>query len=218
MNAQAVIFLGAPGAGKGTQAREVARKFRIPQISTGDILRDAVRRQTPLGMEAKAKMEAGTLVPDAVVCGIIEERLGEPDCANGFVLDGFPRTILQGEFLERMLEANGWGKPSVVNIKVGSDILLKRLVGRRNCPTCGEIYNVYFNPPKNDMVCDRDGTPLVQRSDDNEDTIRQRFLAYEKESRPLIDYYRRQNLLKEVDGSGDSEAVSKKVCALLKQV
>ena len=148
MRAHALIFLGAPGAGKGTQAREVARHFAIPQVSTGDILREAVKKQTPLGLAAKAKMEAGGLVPDEVVCGIVEERIGEPDCQKGFILDGFPRTIAQAQFVERMLQAKGRGRPQVLDIEVDEDLLLKRLTGRRTCSVCGEIYNVHFNPPK----------------------------------------------------------------------
>lgn len=201
MRAQAVVLLGAPGAGKGTQAREVSREFSIPQISTGDILRDAARRQTPLGLQAKSKMEAGELIPDEVVCGIVEERISQLDCRNGFILDGFPRTVAQGEFLGRTLHAMGQGNPQVLNIAVELEVLTKRLTGRRTCPVCGEIYNIYFNPPKKEGVCDKDGAKLVERGDDNEQSIRHRLHAYEKETRPLIDYYRQKNLLHEVDGS-----------------
>jgi adenylate kinase len=161
MKAQALIFLGAPGAGKGTQAREVAKAFSIPQISTGDILREAVKKGTPLGLAAKAKMEAGQLVPDEVVCGIVEERVGEPDCRAGFILDGFPRTIPQAEFVDKMLEAKGRGRPLVINIQVEHAVLMKRLTGRRTCAVCGEIYNVHFNPPKKAGVCDKDGGKLL---------------------------------------------------------
>ena len=148
MRAHALIFLGPPGAGKGTQAREVAKHFGIPQISTGDMLRDAAQRQTALGLAAKAKMAAGELVPDEVVCGIVEERVGEPDCQNGFILDGFPRTIAQAQFVDRMLAAKGQGLPLVLDIEVDEELLLKRLTGRRTCSVCGEIYNIYFTPPK----------------------------------------------------------------------
>src|ERR1035441_6448136 len=137
MRAHALIFLGAPGAGKGTQAREVARHFTIPQVSTGDILREAVKRQTPLGLAAKAKMEAGALVPDEVVCGIVEERIDETDCQKGFILDGFPRTIAQAQFVDRMLQPKGRGLPQVLDIEVDEDLLLKRLTGRRTCSVCG---------------------------------------------------------------------------------
>jgi len=213
---RALIFLGAPGAGKGTQAREVAKEFHIPQISTGDILRDSVKKGTPLGLAAKVKMEAGQLVPDEVVCGIVEERISEPDCRQGFILDGFPRTLPQAEFVDRMLEAKGRGSPRVINIQVDQDVLMKRLTGRRTCAVCGEIYNVYFGPPKREGVCDKDGGKLLQRADDNEDTIRQRLVAYENQTRPLIDYYRRKNLLHDVDGNRDPEPIAQELCQFLK--
>ncbi len=216
MRAQALIFLGAPGAGKGTQAREVSSDRGIPQISTGDILRAAVKKGTPLGQAAKAKMEAGQLVPDDIVCGIVEERIGEPDCNSGFILDGFPRTIPQAEFVDRMLESKGRGHPQVVNIAVDEDVLLKRLTGRRTCSVCGEIYNVYFSPPKVEGVCDKDGGKLLERADDNEQTIRQRLVAYENQTRPLIDRYRQKNLLHEVDGNRDPEAIAKDIIGFLK--
>jgi adenylate kinase len=216
MKTRALIFLGAPGAGKGTQAREVAKEFHIPQISTGDILRDSVKKGTPLGLAAKVKMEAGQLVPDEVVCGIVEERISEPDCRQGFILDGFPRTLPQAEFVDRMLEAKGRGSPRVINIQVDQDVLMKRLTGRRTCAVCGEIYNVYFGPPKREGVCDKDGGKLLQRADDNEDTIRQRLVAYENQTRPLIDYYRRKNLLHDVDGNRDPEPIAQELCQHLK--
>ena len=211
MRPHALIFLGAPGAGKGTQAREVAKGLAIPQISTGDMLRDAVKKQTPLGMAAKAKMEAGALVPDEVVCGIVEERVGEPDCQRGFILDGFPRTIAQAEFVGRMLTSKGWGKPQVLDIEVDEDTLLKRLTGRRTCASCGEIYNIYFHPPKVEGICDKDGAKLLQRADDNEATIRQRLEAYRLQTAPLIDYYRRQGVLMTVDGNREPAAIAKEL-------
>jgi adenylate kinase len=217
MRAHALIFLGAPGAGKGTQAREVARHFAIPQVSTGDILREAVKKQTPLGLAAKAKMEAGGLVPDEVVCGIVEERIGEPDCQKGFILDGFPRTIAQAQFVERMLQAKGRGRPQVLDIEVDEDLLLKRLTGRRTCSVCGEIYNVHFNPPKAEGVCDKDGGKLLDRADDNEQTIRQRLEAYHKQTSPLIEFYRAQGVLHEVEGNKDPEAIAKGLLEFLSQ-
>ena len=215
MRWQALIFLGAPGAGKGTQAREVSRHFSIPQISTGDMLREAVRNQTPLGLAAKAKMEAGELVPDEVVCGIVEQRIGQPDCQRGFILDGFPRTLAQAEFVDRMLQAKGKGNPLVFEIKVDRDLLLKRLTGRRTCSVCGEIYNVYLSPPKVEGVCDKDGGKLLQRVDDSEETIRQRLVAYEKQTSPLIDYYRRKGVLQEVDGNRAPEVIAKELIDFL---
>jgi adenylate kinase len=216
MKARALIFLGAPGAGKGTQAREVAKEFGIPQISTGDILRDAVKKGTPLGLAAKAKMEAGQLVPDEVVCGIVEERISEPDCTAGFILDGFPRTLPQAEFVDRMLVAKGRGSPLVINIRVDEEVLMKRLTGRRTCSVCGEIYNIYFGPPKVEGVCDKDGGKLLHRADDNETTIRQRLVAYENQTSPLIEYYRQRNLLHDVDGNRDPEPIAQDLCQFLK--
>jgi adenylate kinase len=217
MPANALIFLGAPGAGKGTQAREVATHFGIPQISTGDILRDAVKKQTPLGMAAKAKMEAGALVPDEVVCGIVEERIGEADCQKGFILDGFPRTIAQAQFVDRVLQAKGRGRPQVLDIEVDEDLLLKRLTGRRTCSVCGEIYNVHFSPPKVEGICDKDGGKLLYRADDNEATIRQRLEAYHRQTSPLIEYYRAQGVLHEVDGNKDPETIAKGLLEFLSQ-
>jgi adenylate kinase len=215
MRSQAVILLGAPGAGKGTQAREISKHFSVPQISTGDMLREAVRNQTSLGLAAKAKMEAGQLVPDEVVCGIVEERIGQPDCRGGFILDGFPRTIAQAEFVDRMLQAKGKGNPLVLNINVDQDLLLKRLTGRRTCAVCGEIYNVYFSPPQVGGVCDKDGGRLLPRADDSEATIRQRLVAYEKQTSPLIDYYRRKGVLQEVDGNRGPEPIAKELIDFL---
>ncbi len=215
MKAQALIFLGAPGAGKGTQAREVSKQFGIPQISTGDILRDAVRKQTPLGLKAKAVMESGALVPDEVVCGLVEQRITEPDCKKGFILDGFPRTIAQGEYLGEALQGEGRGNPLAVNIRVANDVLMKRLTGRRTCSVCGEIYNVYFNPPKKEGVCNKDGGKLLHRADDNEETIRQRLVAYDQQTKPLIDYYNKKKLLHEVEGDRDPEAIAKELCDFL---
>jgi len=215
MRSQALIFLGAPGAGKGTQAREVSKHFSIPQISTGDMLREAARNRTPLGLAAKAKMEAGELVPDEVVSGIVEQRIDQPDCQGGFILDGFPRTLVQAEFVDRMLLAKGRGNPLVLDIRVDPDLLLKRLTGRRTCSLCGEIYNVYFNPPRLEGICDKDGGKLLQRADDSEETIRQRLLAYEKQTAPLIEYYRRKGLLQEVDGNGEPERIAKELIDFL---
>jgi len=215
MKSQALIFLGAPGAGKGTQAREVSKHFSIPQISTGDMLREAVSNRTPLGLAAKVKMEAGDLVPDEVVCGIVEERTDRPDCQRGFILDGFPRTIAQAEFVDRMLLARGKGSPLVIDIDVDHDVLLRRLTCRRTCSKCGEIYNVCFNPPRVEGICDRDGGRLVQRADDSEDTIRQRLVAYQNQTSPLIDYYRAKGVLYEVDGNRAPEVIAAELVEFL---
>ena len=209
MRPHALIFLGAPGAGKGTQAREVAKHYGIPQISTGDILRDAVNRQTVLGLAAKAKMEAGELVPDEVVCGIVEERLNQPDCKDGFILDGFPRTISQAKFVDDLLARKGEGRPLVLEIEVSEDLLLKRLTGRATCSVCGEIYNIYLHPPKVEGMCDKDGGKLLHRADDNEATIRHRLEAYHQQTSPLIEYYRSHGVLLALDGNKEPEAIAK---------
>jgi adenylate kinase len=215
--AQILIFLGPPGAGKGTQARVVARKLGIPHISTGDILREAAAKKTGLGLAAKARMDKGELVPDDVISPIVEERLSRPDCRNGAILDGFPRTIAQAEFLDRMLERTGLGEPLVLNLQVETDSIIRRLTGRRTCSTCGEIYNVHVNPPRQAGVCDKDGGKLIQRADDNEDAIRIRLKAYEQDTLPLIDYYEKKHLLLHVDGSGSPEEITERLLGLLKQ-
>ncbi|HZT70260.1 MAG TPA: adenylate kinase [Terriglobia bacterium] len=215
--AQILIFLGPPGAGKGTQARVVARKLGIPHISTGDILREAAAKRTGLGLAAKAKMDKGELVPDDVISPIVEERLSRPDCRNGAILDGFPRTIAQAEFLDRILKRTGLGEPLVLNLQVETDSIIRRLTGRRTCSTCGEIYNIHVNPPRQDEVCDKDGGKLIQRADDNEDAIRIRLKAYEQDTLPLIDYYEKKHLLRHVDGSGSPEEITERLLSLLKQ-
>jgi adenylate kinase len=215
MKSGALILLGAPGSGKGTQARELSKKYGLPHISTGDMLRDAVREQTPLGQVAKVKMEAGELVPDDVVCGIVRDRIAAPDCGAGFILDGFPRTLAQACCLELLLRKDDRWRVLALNIQVGADTLIKRTVGRLTCPVCGEIYNIYYRPPKNDEVCDTHGVKLLRRTDDNEETIRQRFVAYENETKPLIDYYRRSNSLLEVDGNGEPAAITERLVGLL---
>lgn len=214
--AQILIFLGPPGAGKGTQARVVARELGIPHISTGDILREAARKKTGLGLAAKAKMDKGELVPDEVICPIVEERLSRPDCRQGAILDGFPRTIAQAKFLDGMLERLGFGESLVLNIQVATESVIKRLTGRRTCQTCGEIYNIYINPPRQCGVCDKDGGNLTQRADDNEDAIRIRLKAYEQDTLPLTDYYQSKDSLRQVDGSGEPEAITERLLSLLK--
>lgn len=214
--AQILIFLGPPGAGKGTQARVAARELGIPHISTGDILREAARKKTSLGLAAKAKMDKGELVPDDVICPIVEERLSKPDCRNGAILDGFPRTIAQAEFLDGMLGRTGFGEPLVLNIHVDTDAVIKRLTGRRTCESCGEIYNIYMNPPRRQSVCDKDGGKLIQRADDNEEAIRIRLKAYEEDTLPLIDHYRQRNAFRQLDGSEPPEAITETLLGLVK--
>ncbi|HEV3277366.1 MAG TPA: adenylate kinase [Terriglobia bacterium] len=215
LKAQALIFFGPPGAGKGTQAQAVAAVFDIPHISTGEMLREAVRRGTALGLAAKERMESGELVSDEVVSGIAAQRLEQPDCLRGFILDGFPRTIGQAEFLDQLLQEQGRGEPLVVYIHVEPCVLLKRLSGRRTCPVCGRIYNMYFNPPQRDEVCDVDGAALTVRADDREAAIRQRLDAYHVLTRPLLDYYRVRHQLWEVEGNRAPGEVAREITELV---
>ena len=216
-----MIMLGAPGAGKGTQAKVIAQNYGIAHISTGDILRENVSRGTELGKKAKAIMERGELVPDDVVNEMVSERLARTDCDRGFILDGFPRTIVQAEWLDRLLGSRSFNgrqlPPVVINIQVGYNQLLQRLTGRRTCPTCGRIYNVYFQPPRREGVCDFDGTPLIQRKDDSEEVISERLRSYERQTLPLVDYYRRQGRLFEVNGELPVEQVTADVLALIEK-
>ena len=205
-----VVLLGAPGAGKGTQAKMLIDKYKIPQISTGDILRKAVADGTPLGKEAKVIMDQGGLVSDKIVLGLVEERLKQPDCKNGFILDGFPRNTVQAESLDKMLAGMNLPLTVALNIDVDLNDLLKRLTGRRTCKNCGQMYNIYFSPPKKEGVCDKCGGPLFQRDDDREETIKKRLDVYQKQTAPLIDYYSRKNIMKTVMGVGSIEEIFKK--------
>ncbi|MGI9103899.1 MAG: adenylate kinase [Terriglobales bacterium] len=208
-----IILLGAPGAGKGTQAKQIVERYSVPQISTGDLLRDHVARGTELGKQAKAIMEAGKLVSDELVCGMVAERLGRPDCSRGFILDGFPRTVPQATWLDQHMAGLTFDKkgklaPVVINIAVSYNQLLKRLTGRRSCPTCGRIYNVYFQPPRVADTCDVDGAKLVTRRDDCEEVISKRLKEYEAQTLPLTEFYRAKGQLVEVNGDQDSSTVS----------
>ncbi|HWP57145.1 MAG TPA: adenylate kinase [Candidatus Acidoferrales bacterium] len=206
-----VVLLGAPGAGKGTHAKYLQERYGFAQISTGDILRAAVREQSPLGQKASAYMSKGKLVPDDVMLDLIRERLTEADCRAGFVLDGFPRTSVQAEGLRRLTEALGQPLDRVVLISVPRSLIIERLSGRRQCRRCGSLYHVRFRPPRAAGVCDRCGGELYQRDDDREETIAARLDVYERETAPLIQCYRRQGLLAEVDGAGSVEAVRGRV-------
>jgi adenylate kinase len=209
------VLLGAPGAGKGTQAKMLIEKYRIPQISTGDILRKAVADGTPLGKEAKAIMERGELVPDKLVLGLVEERLKQDDCKTGFILDGFPRNTAQAEALDKLLDAIKMPLDSALSVDVPKADLMKRLTGRRTCKSCQQMYNVYFSPPRKDGVCDKCGGELFQRADDKEETIKKRLDVYDAQTAPLIDYYRKKGILKSVTGVGSIDEIFKKVCSLL---
>jgi adenylate kinase len=202
-----VVLLGPPGAGKGTQAKRIADHYGIPQISTGDILRDNVQRGTELGVEAKAIMARGELVPDEVMCNMIAGRLRQPDCERGFILDGFPRTAKQAGWLDAFFEhelfdnsLGGQCLPIVVRIDVDYNQLVKRITGRRTCLANGHIYNVYFQPPRVADVCDVDGSPLIIRSDDREEVIRERLKAYDLQTRPVAEYYEQKRRLVPVNG------------------
>jgi len=208
-----VILLGPPGAGKGTQAKQMVERYGIPQISTGDLLRENRARGTELGKRAAAIMDRGELVPDELVCDMVAARLEEKDCARGFILDGFPRTVKQAEWLDQLLRQRGAGRAGmpglvVVSIQVDYNDLLRRLTGRRTCPTCGRIYNVYFQPPRVDEVCDVDGSKLVARKDDSEEVISERLKAYEKQTLPLAEHYRRAGVLRSVNGAQPVEQVT----------
>lgn len=210
-----LIFLGPPGAGKGTQAKLVADKYSVPQISTGDILRQAVKDATPLGKEAQALMEKGELVPDRVVIGIIEERLKQADCQGGYILDGFPRTGVQADALGETLRQHGSSIDHVVNIEVADEELVGRLTGRRTCKDCQEPYHVMFSPPKQEGVCNKCGGELIQRKDDQEETIRERLRVYHQQTAPLIAYYDDLELLRSVPGVGEIDEIFERICTVL---
>ncbi len=223
-----IIMLGPPGAGKGTQAKLLAETLGIPQISTGDILRDNVACKTELGLKAKDIMGRGDLVPDELVCDMVADRLLQADCARGFILDGFPRTVRQAEWLDAQLEKMRVGKdeegqkacaePVVIALVVEYNHLLQRLTGRRSCPTCGLIYNVYYQPPKVPGICDVDGTTLVARPDDAEEVIAERLKAYERLTLPLVAYYGDRGRLIEVNGDQPVEAVTAQMFRALENV
>ncbi|MBE6137684.1 MAG: adenylate kinase [Erysipelotrichaceae bacterium] len=195
-----LLIMGRPGAGKGTQAVNIKEYFNIPHISTGDMFRAAIKNQTKLGMLAKSYMDQGALVPDEVTIGIVEERLLEADCKDGFLLDGFPRTIAQAEALDKFLNENGIKLDAVLDVNVPVEILVRRMVGRRVCKGCGATYHVEFNAPKVEGVCDNCNTQLIQRADDTEATAVNRLQVYDNQTAPLLEFYSKQNILKTVNG------------------
>jgi adenylate kinase len=225
-----IILLGPPAAGKGTQAKRIAATYNIPQISTGDILRANVAGNTELGRQAKTIMDRGDLVPDQLVCDMVASRLQQADCERGFILDGFPRTVRQAEWLDaelaKMREARkgdaeaqqACAAPVVIRLMVDYNTLLQRITGRRSCPTCGRIYNVFLQPPQVQGICDIDGTPLVARPDDAEDVFVERMKTYEQLTLPLVDYYRARGRLIEVDGEQPVEKVMAQAFSAIENV
>ncbi len=213
-----LVLLGAPGAGKGPQAKKLIEKYGIPQISTGDILRKAVADGTPLGKEAQSYMDKGELVPDTIVIGLVKDRIAQDDCKKGYILDGFPRNTSQAETLDKVLSEMNAPLDVSLSVDVDKDYIMKRLTGRRTCRACQHMYNVYFSPPKTEGVCDKCGGELYQREDDKEETIKKRLDVYETQTAPLIEYYSGKNILKSVKGEGNIEDIFKNICALLNAI
>ncbi len=213
-----IILMGLPGAGKGTQASEIVKKFPIPHISTGDMFRKAIKDETDLGKEAKSYMDRGELVPDEVTVGIVKERISEDDAKKGFLLDGFPRTIDQAEALNDIMSELGRNIDAVINIEVPEEELMNRLTGRRICEKCGTTYHLVFNPPKVDGICDIDGGKLYQREDDNPETVSNRLNVNVKQSKPILEYYNEKGVLKNIDGAKDIYDVTKDVIDILDQL
>jgi adenylate kinase len=208
---RAVIFLGPPGAGKGTQAKQLAAKFMVPHLSTGDMLRENIAQGTPLGARAKPIMERGELVPDSLVLKMVAERIERPDCWHGFVFDGFPRTVAQAQYLGELLKQHGFRRPLVIHLMVDTALILRRITGRRVCKVGGEIYNLYDRPPQVEGRCDNDGGELLQRPDDREEIVAPRLRAYEKQTSPLVAYYKRLGLLHDVDASKSVDDVKQQI-------
>ncbi|HRY12958.1 MAG TPA: adenylate kinase [Syntrophomonadaceae bacterium] len=213
-----ITLMGPPGAGKGTQAEYIKKEYPIPHISTGDMFREAVQNATPMGMEAKKYMDAGQLVPDQVTIGIVEDRLGMPDCQQGFLLDGFPRTTVQAEALDQVLSKLGKKLDLALNISVPEEILMARMVGRVFCSSCKTVYNTVFNPTKIAGVCDKCGGELVQRADDKAETVENRIKVYMEQTQPLLSYYAQQGNLVTLDGQRDPQVVFQDVKALLEKL
>jgi len=212
-----MIFLGLPGAGKGTQAKKVSSKYNIPHIATGDIFRNAIKNETPLGKKAKSFIDQGELVPDEVTIGIVRNRLKEDDCKDGFILDGFPRTINQAEALKDIMEELNTKLDLALFIKVPEKELIKRLSGRRVCEDCGATYHVEFNPPEKEGICDKCGGNLIQRSDDTEDTVKNRIEVNKEKTEKLIEFYDNEGILQTIESSGGIEEVFKKVTSVVEE-
>ena len=210
-----IIMLGAPGAGKGTQAKMIADKYGVPHVSTGDIFRANIKNGTELGMEAKKYMDQGLLVPDELTVKILLDRVSQPDCKNGYVLDGFPRTIPQAEVLDKALAELGESIDYAIDVDVPDENIVKRMSGRRACVSCGATYHVVHVPPKKEGICDRCGSELILRDDDKPETVKNRLDVYHKQTQPLIDFYTKKGVLKTVDGTVDRQDVFKAIVAIL---
>ena len=211
-----LLIMGRPGAGKGTQAVNIREYYNIPHISTGDMFRAAIKNQTKLGLLAKSYMDKGGLVPDEVTIGLVRERLAEADCKNGFLLDGFPRTVAQAEALDEILSANGIKLDAVLDVNVPAEKLIRRMVGRRVCKTCGATFHVEFNAPKVEGICDNCGSPLIQRADDTEATAKNRLEVYDNQTAPLLDFYSKKGILKTVNGDQPLDKVFEDIKESLK--
>jgi adenylate kinase len=213
---RAVIFLGPPGAGKGTQAKELAHKYGVPHLSTGDMLREHISQGSPLGVQAKPVMQRGELVPDSIVLKMVAHRIERPDCTDGFVFDGFPRTVAQAQYLGELLKQHGYKQPVVVHFAIDPALLMRRITGRRMCKVGGEIYNIYERRTKVEGRCDNDGGELEQRPDDREEIVAPRLSAYAAQTAPLVAYYKRLGRLHDVDASKSVEDVSKRVLEIVR--
>ncbi len=210
-----IVFLGPPGAGKGTQAKILIERYGIPQISTGDMLREHRAKGTELGKKAQEYMDKGQLVPDEIILGMVKERLSQPDCQKGFILDGFPRTVAQAEALDKLLSEMGKKLDFALALIVPDDLLVERLTGRRTCKNCGMMYHIKYKPPKVEGKCDVCGGELYQRPDDNEETVRNRLKVYHEQTAPLIEYYKNKGILREIDGSKSIEEITQQIIAIL---
>jgi adenylate kinase len=210
-----IVFLGPPGAGKGTQAKILIERYGIPQISTGDMLREHRAKGTELGKKAQEYMDKGQLVPDEIILGMVKERLSQPDCQKGFILDGFPRTVAQAEALDKLLSEMGRKLDFALALIVPDDLLVERLTGRRTCKNCGMMYHIKYKPPKVEGKCDVCGGELYQRPDDNEETVRNRLKVYHEQTAPLIEYYKNKGILREIDGSKSIEEITQQIISIL---
>ena len=210
-----IVLLGPPGAGKGTQAKSISNRYSIPHISTGDIFRKNISENTPLGIEAKSYMDNGPLVPDEVTINMVKDRLQQDDCKNGYLLDGFPRTVHQAEALDNFLTEREESIDTALLIEVPKEFILERMTGRRVCPSCGASYHIKFNPPTNDGKCDLCGSDVIQRKDDTEETVKERLDVYENQTQPLIDFYKNKKQLSVVDGTQAINEVFESICKIL---